>query len=57
MTLREKDLSGHLENANGAASRAADEKNGKAAAMLAKDNQLRLALEMVRNLPRLSKIQ
>jgi carboxyl-terminal processing protease len=57
MTLREKDLSGHLENANGDAPRRAKKNaESKAAEMLAKDNQLRLALEMVRKLPRITQI-
>ncbi|SKA78594.1 C-terminal processing peptidase-3. Serine peptidase. MEROPS family S41A [Paucidesulfovibrio gracilis DSM 16080] len=57
MTLREKDLSGHLENANGSSeSSDKDSKESKGAEMLRKDNQLRLALEIVRSLPRISEI-
>ncbi|MGE4293660.1 MAG: S41 family peptidase [Desulfovibrio sp.] len=57
MTLREKDLSGHLENQNGGSSGKAKKfGESKAAEMLAKDNQLRLALEMVRKLPRITQI-
>ncbi len=50
--IREKDLTRHLER-NGENNGSAGEANGKAEAMLKRDNQLRLALELVRQLPRL----
>ncbi len=54
--LREQDLSGHLEN--GAANKAKQsEQDEKAQLMLSKDNQLRLALQLVKELPRLREIQ
>lgn len=57
MTVREKDLSGHLENANGDSTKddSGPDKKGKAA--LKRDNQLRLALELVRKLPQITQIQ
>ncbi|OIQ51563.1 Carboxy-terminal processing protease CtpB precursor [Pseudodesulfovibrio hydrargyri] len=56
-TLREKDLSGHLENGQKTAKRKKDEDAEKAKDMLARDNQLRMALELVKSLPRLKEIQ
>jgi len=56
-TLREKDLSGHLENGQKAAKRKKDEDAEKAKDMLARDNQLRMALELVKSLPRMKEIQ
>jgi carboxyl-terminal processing protease len=56
-TVREKDLSGHLENGQKTAKRKKDEDAEKAKDMLARDNQLRLALELVKSLPRLKEIQ
>ncbi|KAB1443791.1 S41 family peptidase [Pseudodesulfovibrio senegalensis] len=55
-TVREKDLGGHLENANGETPEQ-KKKNKEIKDMLAKDNQLRMGLELVRSLPRLSKIK
>ena len=57
LTLREKDLSGHLENLGKAKGKMKFEKNGDAAEMLASDNQLRLALELVKKLPKIRLIQ
>ena len=56
-TLREKDLSGHLENGQKTAKRMKDEDAEKAKDMLARDNQLRMALELVKSLPRMKEIQ
>jgi carboxyl-terminal processing protease len=56
-TVREKDLSGHLENGQKTAKRKKDEDAEKAKDMLARDNQLRMALELVKSLPRLKEIQ
>jgi len=54
--LREQDLTGHLEN--GAAGKdKQSEQDEKAQALLTKDNQLRLALQLVKELPRLREIQ
>ncbi|MBG0775475.1 MAG: S41 family peptidase [Desulfovibrionaceae bacterium] len=70
---RERDLSGHLANGNGRedgpadkdgptdkdgkASKSKDGASEKARQMLQVDNQLRLALQLVKNLPRLKSIQ
>jgi carboxyl-terminal processing protease len=56
-TLREKDLSGHLENGQKTAKRKKDEDAEKAKDMLVRDNQLRMALELVKSLPRMKEIQ
>lgn len=56
-TLHEKDLSGHLENQNGTSSSQKTNLIDKAQKMLSKDNQLRMALELVKNLPKFKKIQ
>ena len=50
--IREKDLSRHLEK-DGENAKPTEESNGKAQTMLKRDNQLRMALELVRQLPRL----
>lgn len=50
--LREKDLTRHLHNNSEGTSTETIERNGSAKAMLARDNQLRMALELVRQLPR-----
>ncbi|WP_147821411.1 S41 family peptidase [Salidesulfovibrio onnuriiensis] len=55
-TVREKDLGGHLENVNGDKVKS-KRKDQDVKDMLARDNQLRIALELVRNLPRLNKIK
>ncbi|WP_018125342.1 S41 family peptidase [Desulfovibrio oxyclinae] len=54
--FREKDLSGHLENVNGdkVHKKAVSE---KVAEMLRRDNQLRMALELVKKLPKLRSIK
>ncbi|MGE4504969.1 MAG: S41 family peptidase [Desulfovibrionaceae bacterium] len=57
LTVRERDLSGHLENANGDAPHKEGGPDAKALETLKKDNQLRLALELVRKLPQISQIQ
>lgn len=56
---REKDLSRHLENTSGAKDDAPKTKlvGDEAKAQLERDNQLRMALQMVRGLPRFSEIQ
>jgi len=56
-TFRERDLEGHLEN--GAAENATKEKNVdiKVKRMLAEDNQLRLALQLVKSLPTIKALQ
>ncbi|WP_319759453.1 S41 family peptidase [Maridesulfovibrio sp.] len=54
--LREKDLSRHLEN-NGKDKKNAKEQDNKAKKMLERDNQLRLGLQMVKQLPRLKEIK
>jgi carboxyl-terminal processing protease len=56
-TVREKDLSGHLENGQKTAKRKRDEDAEKAKDMLARDNQLRMALELVKSLPKMKEIQ
>jgi carboxyl-terminal processing protease len=56
-TVREKDLSGHLENGQKSAKHKKDEDAEKAKDMLARDNQLRMALELVKSLPRMKEIQ
>ncbi|MEZ7195651.1 S41 family peptidase [Pseudodesulfovibrio karagichevae] len=56
-TVREKDLSGHLENGQKSTKRAKDEDAEKAKDMLARDNQVRMALELVKSLPRMKEIQ
>ncbi len=55
--LREKNLSGHLENSS--KSKKVQKENGSAKVreMLARDNQLRLALQMVKSLPRIKSLQ
>ena len=56
---REKDLSKHLENTGDAKENAPKNKlvADETKTMLERDNQLRMALQMVRGLPRLSEIQ
>lgn len=60
-TFREKDFSRHLENGNakkgkkGAAKSGADSETARA--MIEKDNQLRLGLEMVKTLPKIRDIR
>ncbi len=56
-TVREKDLSGHLENGQKDKKAKKDLDAEKAKDMLARDNQLRMALELVKSLPRLREIQ
>lgn len=55
-TMREKDLSGHLENGNKAKDKL-EKDHEKAEEMLKRDNQLRMALELVKSLPRLKQIK
>lgn len=54
--FREKDLSGHLENANGDTVHKKTVSE-KVAEMLGRDNQLRMALELVKKLPKLRSIK
>ncbi|MEW5774110.1 MAG: S41 family peptidase [Thermodesulfobacteriota bacterium] len=55
--VREEDLSGHIENQNGKTPADGKEKNGEAADLLKRDNQLRMALQLVKQLPRLKQIK
>lgn len=58
--MREKDLNRHLENARteqGNSGTATPAKEDEAKAMLARDNQLRMALQMVKTLPKLREIK
>ena len=56
LLLREQDLNRHLENSKG---KAAKGKTGKdeGKEQLARDNQLRMGLQMVKSLPRLQELQ
>ncbi|WP_027722430.1 S41 family peptidase [Maridesulfovibrio zosterae] len=54
--LREKDLSRHLEN-NGDSKKGKSKTGEKAKKMLDRDNQLRLGLQLVKQLPRLKEIK
>ncbi|EPR42399.1 carboxyl-terminal protease [Desulfovibrio sp. X2] len=54
--LREKDLSHHLQN-GADEGKTAEPTDSKAAAMLKRDNQLRLAVELVKELPRIKALQ
>lgn len=56
MTVREKDLNRHLENGD-KSKKEKDEDAEKAKERLAQDNQLRMALELVKSLPKLREIQ
>lgn len=55
-TVREKDLNGHLENRD-KSKKGIDADAEKAKEMLARDNQIRMALELVKSLPRLKQIK
>ncbi len=55
--VREADLSGHIENQNGKSDAGGRDKNPEVAGMLRRDNQLRLALQLVKQLPRLKQIK
>jgi len=55
-TVREKDLSRHLENGNNT-KKSADKDAEKAKERLENDNQLRMALELVKSLPKLKEIR
>ncbi|MEG6551986.1 S41 family peptidase [Desulfocurvibacter africanus] len=54
-TLRERDLSRHLANGNG--SKAPKTTEQKAVELLANDNQLRMAVELVKGLPAIRQLQ
>lgn len=54
--VREKDLSRHLEN-NGDGKKGKSQRDEKAKKMLDRDNQLRLGLQLVKQLPRLKEIK
>ncbi|MDP3427313.1 MAG: S41 family peptidase, partial [Humidesulfovibrio sp.] len=61
-TFREKDLTRHLENGSSAkkvkkGGKDATESEDKARTMIEKDNQMRLALEMVKTLPKIKEIR
>lgn len=55
--LREEDLTRHIENLNGKAQNGTEGRNREAADLLGRDNQLRLALQLVKQLPRLKQIK
>ena len=55
--LREQNLSGHLENADGGKKASSSKKRDDAAEQLARDNQLRMALQLVKGLPRIQEIR
>jgi len=55
-TVREKDLNRHLENGD-KAKKGVDADAEKAKERLARDNQLRMALELVKTLPKLKEIR
>jgi carboxyl-terminal processing protease len=55
--IREKDLSRHLESNNDESGKKKNITSEKAAKMLMRDNQLRLALELVKQLPTIKKLQ
>ncbi|WP_462327613.1 S41 family peptidase [Desulfobaculum sp.] len=55
--IREKDLQGHIENATHAEGAAAGGATEEALEMLSRDNQLRLALQLVKKLPDLKAIK
>lgn len=55
-TFRERDLSRHLQN-NGGSNNKKGKANGKAKEMLENDNQLRMAFELVKQLPAISQIR
>ncbi|BDQ36244.1 peptidase S41 [Pseudodesulfovibrio nedwellii] len=56
-TLREKDLTRHLENGSKSSKSGKDADAEKAKDMLARDNQIRMALELVKSLPKLREIR
>ena len=60
-SLREKDLSRHLENSGTAAGEAKNSEKDKAAAetrdMMVRDNQLRMGLQLVKSLPKLQELR
>ena len=56
-TVREKDLTRHLENGTKSGKNKKDADAEKAKDMLARDNQLRMALELVKSLPKLRQIK
>ncbi|BBD08038.1 S41 family peptidase [Desulfovibrio ferrophilus] len=55
--MRERDLSGHIETNNGAKGKDKQTITDKAKEMLERDNQLRMALQLVKKLPSLSLIK
>ncbi|NDV19163.1 PDZ domain-containing protein [Pseudodesulfovibrio sp. JC047] len=55
--VREKDLNRHLENGTKSSKIGKDADAEKAKEMLARDNQLRMALELVKSLPKLREIR
>ncbi|MBU1002925.1 MAG: S41 family peptidase [Proteobacteria bacterium] len=55
--MRERDLSGHIETNNGVEHEKKSEITDKAKELLARDNQLRMALQLVKKLPDLSQIK
>ena len=55
--LREQNLSGHLEKADGGKKATSSKKRDDAAEQLARDNQLRMALQLVKGLPRIQEIR
>jgi len=55
--LREKDLEGHLDNGAGQNGGEKTESNGEAQLLLKRDNQLRIALQLVKSLPVIQSLQ
>lgn len=55
--LREKDLDGHIENSTDKADKDNKSVSDKASEMLKRDNQLRMALQLVKKLPELKDIK
>lgn len=55
--LREADLAGHIANQNGDGGGTSKAKNPEADGLLKRDNQLRMALQLVKQLPRLKQIK
>ncbi|MBO4314206.1 MAG: S41 family peptidase [Desulfovibrio sp.] len=57
LLLREKDLNRHLENAKDKKDKKAKDKKDEGKEQLARDNQLRMALQLVKGLPRMRDIK
>ena len=60
LMVREKDLNKHLESSTAAGSSSGNEKSAadeKTAKMIAEDNQLRMAIQLVKSLPKIKSIK